>query len=82
MASRSWKDRFDGVVGLLGRSATQMADELMPGFTDAMTHPKSVGQVVEGLLPQDPKDVVGDAITQWRGGDRLGAVEGMLGGVP
>jgi len=75
-------DRLSNVAQYAGAISRKYADELVPGLLDSFSHPKSVGQVVEGLLPADPYKVAGQAIQQWHGGDRLGAVSTMASGMP
>lgn len=69
-----------GLWDLLKRSAGEMAEMVEPGSTTRET--PSVREVAEGMLPRDPYEVVGEAQKKFKEGDKIGAFEEMLGGIP
>lgn len=69
-----------GLWDLLKRSAGEMAEMVEPGSTTRET--PSVREVAESMLPRDPYEVVGEAQKKFKEGDRIGAFEEMLGGIP
>jgi Phage tail lysozyme len=40
--------------------------------------PRSASEILQSAIPADPNQVSKDAMAQWRGGDRMGAVETMM----
>lgn len=69
-----------GLWDLLKRSAGEMAEMVEPGSTTRET--PSVREVAESMLPRDPYEVVGEAQKKFKEGDKIGAFEEMLGGIP